>query len=176
MKKFSLLFTLLFFVCADVFAQQNVAVVIQKITNGKGQVTKAEYDEFWQSIGVTKRADKAKMIDSMRSGFLLTQEYQKEIWVCVEQSWNSRIAVKCEKAQKKMDVMKAAMNKDQIEVIEKMDQNSKRMIQSASKHEDFKIAEGAAPLKLDVQNIRVIRENLERMLKRLEQVLRADYN
>jgi len=175
MKKISLFFTILFFCGADVFAQTNVATVIQQIATGKGEVTKAEYERFWQSIGVTSRAEKAKMVESMRSGFLLTQEYQKEVWVCVERAWNTRSAVKCEKAQKKMEAMKKEMNKDQISVVENLNQNSQRMIQAAAKHEDFQIASGATPIKLNVENIRAIRESLERMLKRLEQVLRVDY-
>lgn len=178
MKKPFLLFVIFCFFAADVLAQNfaaNPTAVIQQIALGNGPVTKEEYDKFWQTVGVTSKADRQKMIQSMRAGFLLAQEYQKEVWTCIEKSWTTRIAAKCEKADQKLAVMKAAMNNEQVDVVKKMDETSRRMMQAAAKHEDFKISDSATPLKLDLQNIRLIKQNLERMLDRLNQVLRAEY-
>lgn len=175
-KSLFLLVALIF--CTPAFAQNlnaNPSAIMQQIASGSGPLTKAEYEKFWQTVGATSRADKERMIVAMKEGFILTQEYQREIWLCVEQSWISRNVAKCEKAQQKLAVMQRIMNDDQKAVIKKMDDNSKRLIQAAAKREDFKIAENAAPLKFSIENIRAIRENLERMLKRFEQVLRIEY-
>ncbi len=188
MKKFSFFFFILLLIATKSFAlddvigqilskggAQNPAVLIQQIASGSGPITRSDYDRFWQALGINSRSDKERMTNSLRASFLLTQEYQKEVWVCVENAWLSRVAVRCEKAQKKLDLMKATMNDEQKNIIKKLDDNFRRMIESASKREDFKITEDAAPLKLSVENIKVIRENLEKMLQRIDRILRAEY-
>jgi hypothetical protein len=178
MKKISFFFVIFLFFIPQVFAQElgaNPAIIIQQIASGTGPITRAEYDQFWKTLGITSRSDKERTINALRSGFILTQEYQKEVWTCVEKAWISRTASKCEKAQKKLDLMKATMNDEQKDALRKMDENSQRMIQTAAKREDFKITPEAAALQLNVDNIKSIRESLEKMLKRIEQVLRADY-
>jgi hypothetical protein len=179
MKKSSLLFVIFFLFSSTVFAQNfgaNSGTIIQKIATGNGPLTRAEYDEFWQAIGITNRTDKQRMVTSMRAGFLLTQEYQKEVWICIEQSWISRSPSKCEKAQKKMNAMKASLNEDQKIAVNSLEESSNRMIQAAARREDFRISSDAAPIKLSVENARLIRQNLEKMLVRLEAALRVDFN
>lgn len=178
MRKFSLLLTIFLFLNSEVFAQElaaSPALIIQQIASRAGPVTREEYDQFWKTLDATSRADKERVINLLRSGFLLTQEYQKEVWICVENSWNSRAPFNCDKSQKKLDAMKKIMNEEQIAALKKMDENSQRMIQAAAKREEFKITAEATPLKLTVENIRAMRESLEKILKRIDRVLRVDY-
>ncbi len=178
MKKFSLLFAIFLFFSPKIFAQNlttNPGIIIQQIAAGTGALSKAEYDQFWQTLGISSRADKERMIGLLRSGFLLMQEYQKEIWSCVETSWISRATVRCDRARQKFNLMNATMNEEQKLALKKMDENSQRMILAAAKREDFEISKDAVPLKFSIENIKAIRGNLEKMLKRITQVLRVEY-
>lgn len=161
---------------AQGFDQNGVNTVIQEIASGTGPITKAEYEKFWSQIGITNRADKEKVITMMRKNFLMTQEYQQEIWKCAEEAWMKQKIPNCEKAKSKFEIMRAEMKKlNQEKMLKPIEDVSTNLLQAASKHEVVKNSSGGAPMPLTLEMIQATRKNMESMLKRFEQVLRVTY-
>ena len=79
-------------------------------------------------------------------------------------------------AEIKFKLIAADMEKTgQHDALKQMKDSSTRLLKAASKREDFKIKEDAAPLPLTIATMKETRENIERTLNRFEQVLRAEY-
>lgn len=178
MKKLFCIF--IFFFAAQNLAAQSfdsniMSKMISQIAVGKGKVTKAEYDGFWQSIGITEIEQKKSVIDMMRRNFIMMQSYQSEVWKCAEQAWISQTMPQCNAAKLKIKEIKVEMEKvGQGEVIKKIEANTNNLLTSASKRQVTQGPEGTG-VPLTLENIRTTRKNMDDMLARFEQVLRVKY-
>lgn len=153
-----------------------IVAIIQQIATGQGKITKAEYDNFWQQLGITTRAEKSIVIKDMRSNFLLMQNYQKEIWKCAEQSWKVRKVAKCPAADARLAQVKVEMKKiNQEHVLKDIEKNSNNLLQSAAKRESVRNTNNNVDFSLSLETIKATEERMERMLKRFETVLREEY-
>lgn len=153
----------------------DVTLVIQEIASGSGPITKVEYDKFWQQMGITSREAKEVVIDNMRQNFLMTQEYQKEIWSCAEQAWISRVVPKCERAAAKISGLKMVMKQNGQEgALSPIEQNSKNLLEAAAKRQPMKGASGVE-VPLSLESIRAGKLATDTMLSRFERVLRVQF-
>jgi hypothetical protein len=179
MKFFQILF--LVFLSANAEAQDAAGqlalnLVVQEISTGTGPVSKTEYDKFWQQLGVTKSDEKAQMIDVMKKRFVLAQEYQREVWICAEQAWNSRVVPRCEKAQTKLNLLKTEMQKsDSVSALSPLEDYSINLLGAAAKHTSIQNPNGSGEVPVTLEMIKSTREGLDKMLVRFSQVLRANY-
>ncbi len=178
MKIFQILFLVFLSTAAAAQGVDQLALnsVVQQIATGSGPVTKAEYDKFWQQLGVNRSEDKAQMISVMKQRFVLAQEYQREVWICAEQAWNSRSAPRCEKAQSKLELLKADLQKsDSVGALSPLEDYSNNLLIAAAKHGSIQNPNGAGEVAVSLEMIKSTREGLDRMLVRFSQVLRPNY-
>ena len=179
MKFLKIIFILL--LSTNAFADQGVDQValnslVQEIATGTGPVTKAQYDKFWQQLGVTKSESKAQMIDVMKTRFVLAQEYQREVWNCAEQAWNSRSIPICPSAQNKLSALRAEMKKTESEsMLNPMSDYSDNLLKAAANHGSIQNPNGEGQVQVTLEMIRSTRTGLDQMLNRFSQVLKVNY-
>ncbi|MBU6140476.1 MAG: hypothetical protein KGP29_02825 [Proteobacteria bacterium] len=178
MKIFQILFLVFLSTAAAAQGIDQIALnsVVQQIATGSGPVTKAEYDKFWQQLGVNRSEDKAKMIGVMKQRFVLAQEYQREVWICAEQAWNSHVVPRCENAQSKLGSLKADLEKtDSSGALSPLEDYSNNLLEAAAKRGSIQNPNGAGQVNVSLEMIKSTREGLDKMLVRFSQVLRPNY-
>lgn len=150
--------------------------VVQGIVTGSGPVTKSEYDQFWAQFGANSAADRQQFIDIMKARFVLIQEYQKEVWSCAEQAWNSHVVPRCERANNKITLLTAEMKKNNSEgVITPMTDYSNKLLNAAANRGSIENPNGGGEVKVTLEMIRSTCDGLDKMLVRLGQVLRPNF-
>jgi hypothetical protein len=143
---------------------------------GNGEVTKEQYDDFWNGVGVKSRQEKEIVVTSMRNNFLLIQEHQIEVWACAQKAWESRKVPKCSNLEKKFKLLSASMNKSgQKDSITKIKDSSKSIIKTAATRGIYKL-DGGAEMRMSLELIKNTRSNLGKLFSRFDKVLRMDYN
>lgn len=177
MKFLRITFLSLIFLSANASAQDaGIGGVIQGIVMGSGPVTKAEYDKFWAQTGMTAPEDKARMIELLKKQFVFTQEYQREVWSCAEQAWNSRNIPTCEKATNKLALLKTEMQRiDNVDAVKPMEEYTTNLLSAAAKHEPMKNQNGGPAIPLSLEMIQSTKVNLDKMLSRFGQVLQPSF-
>lgn len=178
MKLFQILFLVFLSTnaAAQDFNQTALNSVIQQIVMGSGPVSRSEYDKFWQQFGITKAEDKAQLIDAMKQRFVLAQEYQREIWLCAEQAWNSRSVPPCIKAQNKLSLLRTEMKKSDSEsMLSPMSDYSDKLLNAAANRTSIQNSNGTGEVPVTLEMIKSTRDGLDKMLVRLGQVLRPNY-
>ena len=178
MKIFQILF--LVFLSANAAAQDiNTSAlnsVVQQIVTGSGPVSREEYNKFWQQFGLTKAEDKAQLIDVMKQRFVLAQEYQREVWLCAEQAWNSRAIPRCERVENKLNLLRAEIKKRDSEfALTPMTDYSDKLLNAAAKRTSIQNPNGDGEVQVTLEMIKSTRDGLDKMLVRLSQVLRPNY-
>jgi hypothetical protein len=179
MKIFSILFVIFFATSASAQqASDQVALnsVMQEIVTGSGPITKAQYDKFWEQLGVTKADQKAQTIELMKRRFLLAQEYQREIWVCAEQAWNLRAVPQCVGLQNKLNLLRQEMGKNESELtLKPMTDYSDNLIKAAATRGSIQSPNGAGQVPVTLEMIQSTKKGLDQMLNRFAQVLKINY-
>lgn len=150
--------------------------VIQEIVTGSGPITKVQYDKFWQQLGVTKPDQRAQMIEMMKSRFVLAQEYQREIWACAEQAWNSRAIPQCIGAQNKLNLLREEMKKTESEsMLKPMTDYSDNLIKAAATRGAIQNPNGGGQIPVTLEMIQSTKKGLDNMLSRFAQVLKINF-
>lgn len=177
MKKILTLLLVIF--STNSFAQQldqkSINSVVQEIVTGNGPVTKAEYDKFWQQFGATNAQERTQFINIMKQRFVLTQEYQREVWICAEQAWNSKAVPTCTKAQNKLNLLKNEMGNDHASAISPLEDYSNNLLKAAASRGSIQNPNGQGQIEVNLAMIKSTREGLDRMLSRLSQVMRPNF-
>jgi hypothetical protein len=148
--------------------------VVQEIVTGSGPVTKQEYDKFWAQFGANTTEDRSRLIGLMKQRFMLTQEYQREVWICAEQAWNLRSVPRCEKAQNKLNLLKNEM-KDNQAAVSPLEDYSTKLLKAAASHGSIQNPNGNGDVPVSLEMIKTTRSGLDKMLSRLSQVMRPNY-
>lgn len=170
-------FLAVFLFCCSANAQQitgDTTAAIQNIVMGTGQVTKAEYDAFWNALGVKTEVEKAKAINSMKDNFITMQSYQKEMWNCAERSWVSRKKESCQTAKNIIAKMKSKNIKQQQEMISNLEKTMDNLLEAAAKRGAYSL-DGTNQITLTLEFIRSTKTSVTKMLERFEQVLTVKY-
>jgi hypothetical protein len=178
MKIFQIIFCLFFATnaLAQSLDQGAINSVVQEIVVGSGPVTKAEYDKFWGQFGATTAADRGQFINLMKQKFILAQEYQREVWICAEQAWNSRAVPACLGAKNKLALLTAEMKKNDAEsALTPMSDYSTKLLAASAARGSIQNPNGGGEVALSLEMIKSTREGLDKMLARLGQVLRPNY-
>ncbi len=177
MKKILTLILVVF--STNLFAQQldqkSINSVVQEIVMGEGPVTKAEYEKFWQPFGANNAQQRAQFINIMRQRFVLTQEYQREVWLCAEKAWNLKAVPPCTKAQNKLSVLKNEVGADYASAISPLEDYSTNLLKAAAAHKAIQNPNGQGQVEVNLAMIKSTREGLDRMLSRLSQVMRPEF-
>lgn len=179
MKIFPILF--LIFLASAANAQQEldqlaINSVVQEIVTGSGPITKAQYDKFWGQLGVTKADQRAQMIDAMKQRFVLAQEYQREVWGCAEQAWNSRAIPQCVGAQNKLNLLREEMKKTESEsMLKPMADYSDNLIKAAATRGTIQSPSGSGQVSVTLEMIQSTKKGLDQMLNRFAQVLKINF-
>ncbi len=148
--------------------------VVQEIVTGSGPVTKQEYDKFWAQFGANTTEDRSRLIGLMKQRFMLTQEYQREVWICAEKAWNLRSVPGCEKAQNKLNLLKNEM-KDNQAAVSPLEDYSANLLKAAASHGSIQNPNGNGDVPVSLEMIKTTRSGLDKMLSRLSQVMRPNY-
>ncbi|MBU6338526.1 MAG: hypothetical protein KGQ36_00920 [Rickettsiales bacterium] len=179
MKKFFFA-ALCFFILADnVFANQpdqaSVNQALANLLSAEGKVTKAQYDEFWQQVGVKNNKDKEQVIFFMKDNFLLMQDYQKETWQCAEDSWKAGKVTECSNMKKKLDLLQASFKKiGQESAITQVKEASDYIVKAAAKHGQLELP-GAPKTQMSLELIQKTKANLNKIFEKFSAILRVNY-
>jgi len=179
MKIFSIIFVI--FLANSANAQQapdQLALnsVVQEIVTGTAPITKAQYDKFWEQLGATKADQRAQTIEVMKQRFVLAQEYQREIWACAEQAWNSRAIPQCVGAQNKLNLLREEMKKtDSESMLKPMTDYSDNLIKAAATRGAIQGPNGVGQAPVTLEMIQSTKKGLDQMLNRFAQVLKINY-
>lgn len=161
------------------YAQEGIDVnglnsVVQEIVTGSGPVTKQEYDKFWSQFGASTTEDRSRLIGLMKQRFMLTQEYQREVWICAEKAWNLGSVPSCEKAQNKLNLLKNEM-KDNQSAVSPLEDYSTKLLKAAASRGSIQNPNGNGEVPVNLEMIKSTRSGLDKMLNRLSQVMRPNY-
>lgn len=153
---------------------ENIGSAIGKLYAKNGEITKEDYDGFWNEVGVTDKAGKEKIINFIKNDLLLMQDYQKATWQCAEQAWNTQKVPACPNLHKKYNLIQSKFDKkkaqNQLTDIKKFSDN---IIAAAAKRSSLKTENGEMPLSLDM--IKMTKENMDKIFARFEAILKTDY-
>lgn len=177
MKFLRILFLFSFLFSTNVFAQ-DVGSIIKAITMGEGPLTKQEYDAFWAGLSATDAVARSQVIRVLKGKLVLTQEYQREIWICAEQAWNRRSVPRCEKARNKFSYLRTEMMKEgksAISSIKPMEEYSDSILKAAATRGTIKNETTGEDVPLTLEKIKNTRDGLDKMLSRFSQVLRPNF-
>lgn len=154
-------------------AMANAAMNDLNIENTK--VTKAQYDDFWKKAGVKNRQEKEQVILLMKSNFLSIQDYQREVWKCAEQAWNSKKNSKCQGAEAKLKLLQEGFKKNnQGDAMTKFKESSDEIIKAAANHGKYTPADGKEA-QMSLELTKTTRSNLDKIFSKFEQILKVDY-
>ncbi|MBM5782472.1 MAG: hypothetical protein FJ368_03515 [Pelagibacterales bacterium] len=174
-------FVLLFFISFSKisFAQElnydSVGKAVAGLYAKTGNVTKEEYDAFWNEIGAKNNSDKQKIINFVKDNLLPMQEYQRETWKCAETSWNAQKVLQCPDLQKKYILIEASFKKNKQEnQLKNIKEFSAQVLQSAAKRSSIK-PEGGNEIPLSLEMIQMMTKNLDGIFARFSQVLKTSY-
>lgn len=154
-------------------AMQNA---LQEVMLKQGNLTKKDYDDFWNKVGATTPQEKNKAIGSIKKSFLAIQEYNREMWICAEKAWMSSKIEPCAKAEEKIQLLKKdAKMKEQLQLIAIVEENFQKIIKSSANKTDMISKDGTNMGKLTLESIRFSRDNTQKTLDRFNQLLAVEF-
>lgn len=80
------------------FAPKIDEEAVKQLVMGDGDVSLAEYNRFWQAIGVKNLNEKKAAIAKISEDFLVFGEFNKALLDCAEIAWLQRQEIKCNRA------------------------------------------------------------------------------
>ncbi len=153
----------------------SVGKAVSALYSKTGNVTKEDYDNFWNEIGPKSNADKERIINFMKDNLLLMQEYQRETWKCAENSWNAQKVSNCPDLQKKYSLIEASFKKNKQEnQLKNIREFSNQVIQAAVERRPIK-QEGGNEIPLSLEMIQMMTKNLDNVFARFGVVLKTSY-
>lgn len=153
----------------------NIGKAISGLYSKTGEVTKEDYENFWNEIGAKDLSAKEKIITFVKNNILPMQDYQRATWKCAGLAWNSQKTPQCPDLQKKYDILAVSFKKNnqenQLKTITEFSQN---IIESAAKRGSLK-SEGGIEIPLSLEMIQMMNKNLNGIFSRFEAVLKTSY-
>ncbi len=154
-------------------AMANAAMNDLNIENSR--ITKAQYDDFWNKAGAKNRKEKEQTILLMKDNFLSIQDYQREVWKCAEQAWNSKKISKCNGSEAKLKLLQANFKKNnQEDAMMKFKESSEAIIKAAANRGKY-TPTGGKEVQMSLELIKTTRNNLDKIFSKFEQILKVDY-
>ncbi len=187
MKIFYLIIITFFLTSSSAFAQykemlknnQNAIGMqnaLQELLMKQGEITRQDYDNFWNKIGINSRQEKERAIASIKKNFVLIQEYNREMWNCAETAWYSSKVPPCPKAQEKLSLLKKdAKMTEQFELFKIIEENFTNIIYASANKGDIKGKDGVNFGKISLEIIKTSRDNIEKILNRFNKILVTEF-
>ena len=158
--------------------QQNSGIqgALQEIMLKQTKITRKDYDNFWQKVGINSPQEKEMAIASIKKNFITMQEYNREIWNCAEQAWYKSQVIKCSKADAIMNKFKEdnAM-KDQGDLIKLIESSYQNIITAAATKQELTGKDGTKMGKLDLATIQASRKTVDDSLKKFDRILAVNF-
>lgn len=187
MKIFRLIIILFFLSNSNAFAQykellksnQNALGMqnaLQELMLKQGNVTRQDYDNFWNKLGINSRQEKEMTINSIKKNFLLIQEYNREMWSCAQTAWYTSKIPDCPKAQERLTTLKKnSKMKEQAELFKIIEENFDNILKASANKTEIKGKNGANYGKISLEIIISSKDNIDKILNRFNQVLVTDF-
>jgi len=156
----------------------NVSQELSNIMLSKEKITKKDYNNFWSKTGVKSREEKANFILSIRSSFLLIQEYNREVWECAEKSWIANKEIECKNLKKSIEkINKILVDSADIEKFKKMENGFNEMIKgSARRSNNIELGNGSKiSQEITLESIQEIKKKTNLMLDRINIILQPEF-
>jgi hypothetical protein len=173
LTKIFLVFFLLFGVGSNALADSSA--VIQKIIGGKGAITRGEYDDFWNGLGVANDEQKASVIAVMKGDFVAMQKYHGEVWGCAEKAWIEQKMPKCQKAKDIIAELRSTRPEGEDQMSLSLEEGMKNLLTAAANRGEYKMSISPTGVGLSLERIRAAKAGIVRVLARFGQVLRMKY-
>ena len=168
--------------CSKAYSQSQIANNIsQELSNimlSKEKITKKDYNNFWSKTGVKSKEEKINFIYSMKSSFVVIQEYNREVWDCAEKSWISNKEIECKNLQKSIEnINKILVDSADIEKFKKMENGFNEMIKgSARRGKDIELGNGSKIFQeITLGSIQEIKKKTNLMLERVNVILQPEF-
>ena len=169
-------------ICPMAYSQSQIANNIsQELSNimlSKEKITKKDYNNFWSKTGVKSKEEKINFIYSMKSSFVVIQEYNREVWDCAEKSWISNKEIECKNLQKSIEnINKILVDSADIEKFKKMESGFNEMIKgSARRGKNIELGNGSKIFQeITLGSIQEIKNKTNLMLERVNIILQPEF-
>lgn len=107
---------------------------IEFLVSGSQKLTKREYEKFWEMMPTLSPSEKEKFNTSLKPLLVDGLEYQRNLWLCAREAWQSQRTPECKDAFRVFDRMMRLSKSKGIETSPMLDslENSKRLLSAAS--------------------------------------------
>lgn len=179
MKRFFFVVFCFFIFTSKVFANQPDQVAVSQalasLYSSEGKVTKEQYNEFWQKVGVKNRQEKEKVVSFMKDNFLSVQDYQRETWKCAEESWKAKKILQCVNMKNKLDIVQNSFKKlGQESSLDQIKEASNSVLKAAASHGEIEFP-NSQKVQISLELIQKTRANLDKIFEKFNVILRVEY-
>lgn len=162
-----------------VFANENAKSdlafkeAIQIVVNGKGDLTKSEYDAFWKLLPVKTLKEKENLIQFIKENYVDLMLYQKNVWACAKEAWLLEKVPVCELIEEYEQNILGNLKQANLDTksFDVASENARRLISSSAKHTSFQSVQGEK-VNLSLQLINETHSSLTDAFNRLAQALK----
>ncbi len=187
MKIIHLIALFLFLSTEVVFAQYNqmhkqkemtqeIQKVVHEILIKNGEITREDYNNFWNKVGANSPNEKEQYITSFKKNFLVIQEYNREMWNCAEKNWLASKTLPCPKAKEKIENMKKNMvMKEQLAMFSTIEEGFNSILKASANKTDIVSKDGINIGKISLETIRKSRDDSDKFLKKFNRILTMNF-
>ena len=169
------LFGLSFNVFASESAKSDLAFkeAIQIVVNGKGDLTKAEYDAFWKFLPFKTLKDKEQSIQFLKENYVDLMLYQKNVQACAKDAWLLEQVPVCELVKEYEQNILGNLKQANLDTksFDTASENTRRLLHSSAKHTCFESVQGEK-INLSFELITETHNSLTNAFERLAQALK----